>query len=371
MEQILIDTSAQLRSDCSVAQSIESFLQSSEVMRIFSSDCVSMRHFAGHKLLHGQQDSNPLVIQGHVGFNTQKLLGHLRDHWRLLTPVSVSGFRGELDDFLQVYRRQVSHGLLLIHDANQLPIETQAALIHLLHAQEQNGAVLQIALLADSDLGSRLHLFRPEGVAETRLSSHDPLFTQWVVTQAAQEQAIDGEPVPADIVNLAHHFSKGNPDDMRWIVNRWYAAANYAKRTDRESILDTAKVVDPVTIPLSQSRFTFWNSRQAMISGFLLGALVLGLTAYDKHKTNLSHSLTASAEKINYSLQALNTPDRMQALHWVAHHPELPSSHVVSGKNGTGQVNYHVEFGQYATKEEASAALKHLHNHSVHMHHLS
>jgi hypothetical protein len=371
MEQMLTDAHASSGADYAILQQIESFLRLSEAMRIFSSDCLSLRDFAGRKLLHGQQDSNPLVIQGHAGFGTKQLLSHLRDHWRLLTPVSELGFRSELDDFLQVYRRQVSHGLLVIHDADQLPIETQAALMHLLYAQEQNGTVLQVALLADNDLSARLQLFRPEGVAETRLSTRDPLFTQWVVAQAAQEQA-DQEPVPADIVDLAHNFSKGNPDDMRWIVDRWYAAADYAKRDDRECILDTAKGVEPAVVQLGKSRFNFWNSRQAAISGFLLVALAVGVATHDMHPTHSSNYRVAhQVAKTTYTLQALDTLDRLEALHWVAHHPGLQGSHVVSDRDRAGQSHYHVEFGRFATKKEASNALKQLHDDAVHLHHVA
>jgi hypothetical protein len=370
MEPVRNNTQAVSMAEQSVLQQVESFLNSPEPMQVFSSDCLALRDYARQKLLKEyQQDSSPLVIQAHAGFGTEYLLRHLRDHWRLLTPVSEAGFRAELDGFLQVYRRKVQHGLLLVTEADQLPIATQAALMHLAHRQEQQGAALKVVLLASDELGAQLRLFRPEGVAEIRMSTRDPAFTQWVVQQAAKEQYVDEEPVPADIVDLAHSFSKGDPADMRWIVDRWYAAADYAKRDDRGESVDVLEPVPPVMAQLGKSRFSFWNSRQAVMSGFMVLALTVGVATHHLHHQQAQPLLAShQGQKTHYTLQALDATDRMQALQWVAHHPGLQKSHVITDKDTAGKTHYHVEFGRFASKKEASQLMKKLQDKAVHVH---
>jgi hypothetical protein len=348
---------------------LQNFLSSSEPLCLLASDEPLLKEFALQRLLQeAALNANPLVIQGHPEFSAEQLLIHLQSHWRLLIPVRESGFRVGLVDFLQACRRKMQNGLLIINHADQLPIATQAALIHLLHEQEKNTLVLKVALLADTKMASQLALFHPEGVSQMRLPAEDPLFTQWVVQRAVKEAYPAQEPVPSDIIDLAHSFSKGKPEDMRWIVDRWYAAADYAKRNGPVAAWSSLDDVKDNPVSSGRVRLGIWGHRRAVASGLFALALVVGMgSAHFQHR-GVPFSLNTN-DKSTYTLEALNTTDRIQALHWVTEHPDLKDTEVSSDKGEDGKQHYHVNFGRFATKEEASKELQKLPNTQIfHIH---
>jgi hypothetical protein len=105
-------------------------------IQLLSTDCVMLREYALQMLLkEAKKEMHPLIIDASEYCNTEKLLTHFRNHWKLLIPVSLTGFRFELEDFLNAYRKKIKKGILIVTQANRLPIATQAALMHLVYLQ--------------------------------------------------------------------------------------------------------------------------------------------------------------------------------------------------------------------------------------------
>ena len=340
----------------SLPHQVSAFIRSMEIIQLLCSDCVMLREYTLQSLLKETSHAiNPLIINASDDLSTENLLANFRDHWKLLIPVSTTGFRFQLEDLLNSYRKKVKKGILIVTNANQLPIATQAALMHLLYLQEKKEAVLKIILLGDSTTDKKLKIFRPEGVSEVCLTKIDPEFTQWVVKKIVKESYASCDPVPADIIDLAHNFSKGEPDEMRWIVDKWYSAVEKEKGENTREPLNPHPAV-------SKIRHIFWNQR-AVLPVLMVFALVVGGVTHRFPLNKTDDRLFASwhpvqAEK--YSIQLLDTTDRLKALHWVAYHPGLSQERVTSDKNASGEAHYHVEFGKFANRKEAESVLEKL-----------
>jgi hypothetical protein len=366
MKLPVTDKIADNRAGQSLLCQLNSFMRSSESLTLLTSDCSTLRECALQRVVkESRQDAQPLIINAHTGCSTERLLTHLREHWKLLTPVNMSGFRAELDDFLSCYRKKEGQGVLIVTEAQHLPIATQAALVHLMHLQEQKGPALKIILIASPVLKKKLSIFSPSGVAEIALAREEKAFTQWVVQRIVKENYADCKKLPTDIVELAHTVSKGEPEEMRWIVDKWFSAADNAHREKKEPLIvkesilqqkKTSPVESP--IPVSQVRSSFWNRRTVM-SGLMTLALTAGLATHTLHHraTHKQHFSNWHASlPAKYTIQVLDTGNRMEALQWIAHHPGLANEHVVSEKRGAG-MRYHVEFGKFASNKQAADTL--------------
>lgn len=366
MESLIKDEIVEREEISSLTGFLDVFLNSMQALQVFSSDHQMLREWALQQLLDSEAgDRSPLIVNGHADFSTENLLINLRDHWKLLTPVSTTGFRTELDDFLSCYHKKVQQGVLVVTNADQLPIATQAALMHLVHLQTSGKASLKIVLLADLKITQQLRIFSPEGVSDHRLPAINKAFTQWVVQRIVAEQYADCEPLPADIFDLAHSFSYGRPEEMRWVVDKWYATMRNAAQSKRAEKLGSLEAkparINKPAVPLSKVKTGFWNSR-VMLSGLAVCALTLGVATHSwrEQATTSSPIFASNSHSQSYRIQVLDTPSRITALQWVAHHPALSDEQVVASKDAKGQAHYHVEFGRFASKKAANKALQQL-----------
>jgi hypothetical protein len=330
-------------------------------IQLLSTDCVMLREYALQMLLkEAKKEMHPLIIDASEYCNTEKLLTHFRNHWKLLIPVSLTGFRFELEDFLNAYRKKIKKGILIVTQANRLPIATQAALMHLVYLQEKKATALKIIFLADSTMDRKLKIFHPEGVQEIELKKTDLGFTQWVIQEIARESYPELEPVPANIVDLVYNFSKGDPNEIRWILNKWYSVEKNVKQENK--IKHVKKESIEKLVVLSKVRSSFWNHR-AVLCGLMVVALAVGGATHRFRSNKVDHHFLASWHPVQsekYTVRLLNTTDRLEALHWIAYHPGLSHEQVTSDKKTSDKKHYHVEFGRFANRKEAAHVVQKL-----------
>lgn len=332
------------------------FMGSSQVLQLLTTDSSLLQEYTLQALINeNSQVATSLIIKGHAEFSAERLLAHLCNHWKLLTPVNTSGFRVGLDDFLNCYRKQIKQGLLIVTEVDQLPLATQAALMHLVYLQEEKGLALKVLLFTNAVARKKLNLFRPDGMSEICLQRDSKVFTRWLVQKIVREHYAKHEKMPADIVELAHNFSHGNPEEIRWIIDKWFSAADSAHKERK-----TPVVADSLEAPVAISKIksSFWN-KHSLMSGLMMLAVSIGLVTHGLNDTKHSHHFSSwhASEQPQYDIRVLDTTNRMEALQWIAHHPGLADEHVVSDRDRAGTTHYHVAFGKFTSQKEADKML--------------
>ena len=284
-----------------------------------------------------------LVLTAHLTLTPKDFLLLLANHHGMSLPGFSTGFRDSLAAFLTVFKEKKESALLVVRDAHRLPIAILAALMHLAFLQEAGAGEFKILLVGDPVCTKNIKVFRPDGVREITLLKNDVAFTCLQLQGILAQRDTSLEFPPKEVVDLIHWYARGEKSAMESVLDDWYASSEEYDdiKNLKKSIKGRSRSLGQIPINKTMGGLL----RKSCTTSFVMMlAITVGVAS---HVTvNQRNALPAESGQY-YGLRLMETPDRIQALKWVAHHPGLPKAEVKREKKSAQDSRFHIEYGRY------------------------